>query len=119
MAGPGNQEIQLPRGVAAERGSNPEDEQTASYIRKILRVTKERFFDTGQSETLTITDAQRVPGYISMIAITNPEQDMEAVVSFTDGLTIHGGVAGEQMGGQEIHISYRQLKGSSIVLPPR
>lgn len=119
MAGPGNTELQLPKGATPEReGFKHEDEQVIDYVKRALQVTKERFFDTGQSATLALSDAQSVPGYVSLVAVTNPEQDMEVVVSLYDGFSATGGVIGEDIGGQEIHISYRQLRGNRAVPKP-
>ncbi len=116
MAGPGNTELPLHQnGVPEKEPGNNEEHEIRDYVRRTLQVTKTRFFDTGLSATLALTDPQYNPGYISLVAVTSPASDMEVVVSQNNGLTSRGGLVSEDIGGQEIHISYRQLKGNRAV----
>lgn len=115
MEGAGNSDLQLSKSATSEKESNHEDQEIRDYVRETLKVTKERFFDTGQSATSVLRNPRYTPGYVSLVAVTNPEQDMEVVVSLYDGLSASGGVISEDIGGQEIQISYRQLKGSRLV----
>lgn len=116
MQEPGNTEVQIHAVDGPERGLEANKEQEIrDYIKRTVEVAKERFFDTGQSATLALEKPSYVPGYVSLVAVTNPEQDIDVVIGQYNGLSADGGVAKEDIGGQEIHISYRQLKGSRSV----
>lgn len=115
MAEPGATETPIITTPRSERRQVPENERIEGYIRRILEVSKERFFDTGQSETLAMSDAERIPGYLSLVAISNPQQDMEVAIRLHDGLTGTGGLTAENIGGGEFHISYRQLRGGRLL----
>lgn len=112
MPVPGDTE--LPSRTIGSEGTFKEQEGE-NYIRRSIEIAKERFFDRGQSATIALKNPKKVPGYISLVAIQNPEKDMEVVISHYNGLSAHGGVVTEDIGGQEIQISYRRLRGNRAI----
>lgn len=112
MPEPGNMELQS-KDTRAE--GTFKEQEAEDYIIRAIEVSREKFFDKGQSATVALKDPKKVPGYISLIAIQNPEKDMEVVISHYNGLSAHGGVVTEDIGGQEIQISYRRLRGNKAV----